>query len=143
MEDSYNKISKITKQMKKDFGYIYAAYALGFWTTIFAPRQFPRVFLHNTSMKFTCSFSNTPGPLRSFEIDDKWGNKGQITRAFPFVMVGGRVGMCISCVSYGDNFIITNTCDDAICSDPENIVNLMESSLRAEIAKMEEGKKNK
>lgn len=88
---------------------------------------------HNASMQFSLSFSNVPGPLKFFEIDDEFGNKGTIPIAYPFVMVAGRLGMCISCISYGENFTIAITCDEAVCPNPEKIAQLMEQQLRNEI----------
>jgi NRPS condensation-like uncharacterized protein len=38
MTEAYGKISKITKEIKKSFAYIYTSYALTFWTTMLAPR---------------------------------------------------------------------------------------------------------
>lgn len=104
IKDAYAKINKITKQVKSSFGYVYCAYSLTFWCNLLAPRFLSRIFCHNASMQFTCSFSNIPGPLKFFEFDDEFGNKGVITHAYPFVVVAGRMGMCISCISYGENF---------------------------------------
>lgn len=63
MEEAYGKIGKITKEIKKSFANIYTSYALTFWMTLLSPRHLPRLILHKASMKFTCSFSNTPGPI--------------------------------------------------------------------------------
>ena len=93
----------------------------------------PRLFLHKASMKFTTGFSNVAGPLKSFTCVDKDGNDGHIKFCYPFVMIAGRVGMCISCISYGDKFAIAITCDEAVCKDPQTIVNMMARNLQQEI----------
>lgn len=102
--DAYKKVSQITKQIKSSFSYVYCAYALSFWANLLFPRFVCKYMIHNASMQFTLSFSNVPGPLNFFEFDDEFGNKGVILKAYPFVMVAGRIGMCISCISYGENF---------------------------------------
>lgn len=48
-------------------------------------------------------------------------------------MVAGRVGMCLSCISYKDNFTIALQCDEVICSEPQAVVDLMEKYLREEL----------
>lgn len=133
IKDAYSKVSMITKQIKSSFSYVYCAYALTYWANLLFPRFVTRIMCHNASMQFTLSFSNVPGPLKYFEIDDDFGNKGVISMAYPFVIVAGRLGMCISCISYGDNFTIAITCDEAVCPDPEKIARLMEQQLRNEI----------
>ena len=143
MSEAFTKIGRITKRIKSSFVNIYCSYAVTYWTTKLVPRSLPRLFLHNASMQFTCSFSNVPGPLKYIEIDDKYGNKGFIKEMYPYVIVSGRVGMCISCVSLGPGFHIALTCDEAICPDPERIIAYMEEALDKELAALEDNKKTK
>jgi len=112
---------------------MYSTYAITLYSSLLLPRQVGRFFLHNASMQFTCSFSNNPGPLKFQEFDDEFGNKGIMRYCYPYVIVGGRTGMCISCISYGPNFQIAITCDEAICAAPEDIICLMEKNLLCEI----------
>ena len=137
MEEAYKSISKVTKQIKANFGYIYAAYAFTLYGTLFGARQIPRLFLHKASMKFTCSFSNVAGPLKYFTMADNDGNHGYQKWCYPYVMVAGRVGMCISCISYGDSFTIALSCDEAICPDPQTLVDLMIRNIQDEIKRIE------
>jgi hypothetical protein len=99
MKDSHVQIKKLTQQIKKNFGYIYSGYALTMWGTLLGPRSLPRAFLHNAAMGFTCAFSNNAGPLKCFQMDDGKGHKCTFRYGYTYVMVSGRVGMCISCFS--------------------------------------------
>ena len=90
-------------------------------------------------MKFTCSFSNTPGPINYFTFKDR----GFIKHCYPFVMVAGRVGLCVSCISYKDNFTIALSCDEAICYEPQRVVDLMEKHINEELEKNQDMKKEK
>lgn len=96
-----------------------------FYTTLFAPRHLPRFFLHNASTGFTLAFSNTPGPLKHYVFDDNEGHRCTLRHVQTYVMTSGRVGMCISCISQGDTFTITMICDEAICQEPQVIVDMM------------------
>lgn len=58
-------------------------------------------------------------------------------------MVAGRVGMGMSCISQGDNFTIALTTDEAICSEPRAIVDIMEDKMQSEIRAFKESKKQK
>ena len=94
-----------------------------FWATAIAPRVIPRLFLHNASMKFTMGFSNTPGPLKPWYISDDKGNISHGRWCKPYVTISGRVGLCVSCMSYAGSFYITVTADDGICRDTRFLCN--------------------
>ena len=113
MSDSYKAIQQVTKKIKSTFAYVYASYALTYWTTMFAPRFFPRIFMHTASMKFSLAFSNTPGPIKPLKITNpKTGGRIDGVWCMPYVMVAGRVGMSVSCISYYKNFSICVTSDE-------------------------------
>ena len=99
--------------------YIYTAYAVSYWGTIFLPRNLPRLFVHNATMKFTCALSNTPGPIKKFKYTDCKGNPGFGSFCFPYIMVAGRCGLAISCMSYGEVFTINISADEAIMKDTD------------------------
>lgn len=137
MSESYKTISAVTKKIKSTFAYVYASYALTYWTTMFAPRFIPRVFMHTASMKFSLAFSNTPGPIKAFKISNpRTGGRIDGTWCLPYVMVAGRVGMTVSCISYNKNFSIVVTSDEAICQDTRFLVDKIYNNIIAEIERM-------
>ena len=100
MSDSYKKISQVTKRLKTSIGYIYTSYFITQLVNIIGPKFLPRIFLHEASMKFTMSFSNTPGPIKPFYFEESKGQKSFGRWCQSYVMVAGRVGLNVSCMSY-------------------------------------------
>ena len=140
MKDSYKPTSKITKKLKGNIGYIYAAYAVTYLINIFGCRFIPRFFLHKASMKFTLSISNTPGPVKSFIFDHENGEQSFYRWCQSYVMVAGRVGMCVSAMSYDKTFRICVTADEAVCQDTKFLVDKIRSNIQSEIERMRDTK---
>mmetsp|Transcript_1953 Transcript_1953/g.3390 ORF Transcript_1953/g.3390 Transcript_1953/m.3390 type:complete len:183 (-) Transcript_1953:116-664(-) len=137
--DQLNQIKKVTQELKSQFGYIYSSYAITFWTTIFAPRFLPRIFLHKASLKFTTAFSNVPGPVKPFRYTDpKNGRVSLFTWSQSYLIISGRMGLAVGCMSYVDSFKISITADEQICSESRLIVDLIETQIMNEIQKMNE-----
>ena len=82
----------------------------------------PRMVLHNASMKFTMGFSNTPGPVKSWYFKNAKGENCYAQWCQTYVIVAGRVGLCVSCISYAENYKISVTSDEKICSDTRYLV---------------------
>ena len=122
MKEAYKPISKVTSRLKSQVAYIYSSYFITYWTTIFAARFVPRVVLHNTAMKFTMGFSNVPGPVRPWYRKNSKGDKCFGEWCQTYVAIAGRVGMCVSCISYGDSYKISVTADEKICEDTRYLV---------------------
>ena len=61
------------------------------------------------SRPFTLAFSNTPGILKQIEIQE--AKLVEVTNA---VVPGGRIGICITCLSYSGAIRITALSDTGI-----------------------------
>ena len=106
-----------------------------------APRFIPRIFMHTASMKFSLAFSNTPGPIKPFKFTNpRTGGKIDGAWCIPYVMVAGRVGMTVSCISYNKNFGIAVTSDEAICQDTRFLTDKIYNNIVNEIERMKEVK---
>ena len=125
MRDSYNTISRVTKQLKSSIGYVYTAYFITKLANMVSPKIMPRYFLHNASMKFTMAFSNTPGPIKPFYFENERGDKSIGRWCQSYVMVAGRVGLCVSCMSYYQSFKICITADEKVCEDTAYLTDLI------------------
>mmetsp|Transcript_2010 Transcript_2010/g.3556 ORF Transcript_2010/g.3556 Transcript_2010/m.3556 type:complete len:424 (+) Transcript_2010:269-1540(+) len=71
MKEGYKPIQRVTSQIKKSFGYIYAMYAFIFWTSSLIPRICSHHTVESISQKYTIAFSNTPGPVKQIEFMNK------------------------------------------------------------------------
>ena len=102
------------------------------------PRILPRLFVHNATMKFTCALSNTPGPIKKFKYIDAKGNPGFGSYAFPYIMCAGRCGLAISCMSYGENFLLCISADEGVMKDTDILLDLMVKGIDDEIERMKD-----
>jgi hypothetical protein len=55
-------------------------------------------------------------------------------------MVAGRVGLCVSCMSYYETFKICITADEEVCKDTAYLTDLIYKNIMDEIERVE--KKN-
>lgn len=133
MKAAYQKIKKSTSLLKSQAAYVYASYAVTYWTTVFAARWVPRLFLHNTSMKFTMAFSNVPGPVKAWYTTNSKGERCYGTWCQTYVTLAGRVGICVSCISYAENYKISVTADEAVCPDTRFLVDTIQKNIENEI----------
>ena len=131
------KIQKVTKKMK-NVGMIYASYAATLYTTIFGPRMLPRLFTHVASMKFSCAFSNVPGPVKAFKFSDPSGNRAEAKWCQSYVICAGRVGLAVTCISYDKTFHIAVIADDGITKESKNIVKMIDNNILSEIERMKD-----
>ena len=89
-------------------------------------------------MKFTCALSNTPGPIKKFKYVDAKGNPGYGSFCFPYIMVAGRSGLAISCMSYGETFTICISADEGIMTDTSVLVDMMVEAIDDEILRLKD-----
>ena len=66
MQSAYKPIKNVTKQLKSSLAYIYAVYAISFWSGKLAPRFLILDSIEKLSQKATIAFSNSPGPIKPF-----------------------------------------------------------------------------
>lgn len=88
-------------------------------------------------MKFTMSFSNTPGPIKPFYFQNSKGEKSFGRWCQSYVMVAGRVGLNVSCMSYSQQFKVCITADEAICKDTAYLTDLIHHNIEQEIERIE------
>ena len=55
-------------------------------------------------------------------------------------MVAGRVGLCVSAMSYADAFRVCITADEAICQDTKFLVDKIYGNIQNEIERMKDVK---
>ena len=130
--------SKATKKLKGAFSKIYAVYAGTFWQSMLVPRFFTKLCLHDMSTKFTVGFSNGPGPVKSYWYQNEKGQKSYGRWCHSYVVVSGRVGLVVSCVSYIDTFKICATADEALCKDTRFLVDSIYKNIEDEMQRMKD-----
>ena len=136
MRDAYNPISKITKYLKGMFPYMYASYAVAEISFLFFPKAAPKFMGDRGSLKVVLGFSNTPGPVKGWYFQNKQGERSYGRWCQTYVVMGGRVGMAVSCISYDNAFKVSVTGDSAICQDTRYLVDTIEKNIRDEIERM-------
>ena len=100
MASAYNKITKVTKQLRNSIGHIYAVYAISFWSTMVLPRALIYNTISSVSKKWTMAFSNTPGPIKPFFFKNP--NTGEVIRNLTsqsYLVVAGKLGMALCAIS--------------------------------------------
>ena len=134
MQEAYPVVTEVSRYIKSSVAYMYCSYAMTFWSSLLLPRMISQIGLHNASMQLSFTFSNNPGPIKFMTIKDEFGNNGSLQKCFPYIVVSGRIGMTIGCMSIGPNLQITITADESICKNPERIVRLMQMNIESELA---------
>ena len=115
MKKAYKPISKVTGRLKAQAAYVYSGYFITYWSGVLAARFIPRMILHSTTMKFTLGFSNVPGPVKAWYRSNAKGEKCYGRWCQTYVSVAGRVGLCVSCISYAEHYKISVTADEGVC----------------------------
>lgn len=64
MEQGYDQVKKVSKQIKNSFAIVYASYAVGFYSSLLLPRALNLFGMDQASAKLTIGFSNTPGIVK-------------------------------------------------------------------------------
>lgn len=119
MESAYPLIKKATKKLKNSMSFVYACYAMGFWSNILFPKIVPRLMVDILSNKYTISFSNTPGPIKPFFYYNREGGKIRTIASHVYVIVPGKIGVNVACISFCNSFKVTVTSDENIMSNKE------------------------
>lgn len=101
-------------------------YVFAICTSLLLPRKVNRYLTNMMSMPFTLAFSNTPGILRPLEVGEC--RLVEVTNA---VVPGGRIGICITCLSFAGNMRITCLSDTGILDQTgvEKLVQYMEEAI--------------
>jgi len=83
------------------------------------PRFLTLFSLINLSQKFTLAFSNTPGPIKPFLYCDEKGSRVRTIQSSTYMIVSGKVGLNVACMTFCDSFKVTCTSDDQVFSEDE------------------------
>ena len=107
-------------------------YVFAICTSLLLPRSVNRYLTNLMSLPFTLAFSNTPGILRQLDIGEC--KLVEVTNA---VVPGGRIGICITCLSFAGSIRITCLSDTGILDQPgvKKIVLYMEEAI-AQLSKV-------
>jgi len=84
-------------------------YVLSFCSSLLFPNRVNRYLTNTMSLPFTLAFSNTPGILQPLEIGEC--RLEEVTNA---VVPGGRIGICVTCLSFAGSMKITCLSDTAL-----------------------------
>lgn len=52
------------------------------------------------------------------------------------MMISGRVGLGVSCMSYGESFKIALTADEEVCRESRKLVDLIEANIMNEVERL-------
>ena len=111
MKDAYEPMKKLTTWLKNSTPYVYLLYLIAYYSSIYLPRFVTRFVLMDTTEKFSVGFSNVPGPVKSWWKTNTKGEKCFGRWCQTYVCLSGRIGICVSCISYVDNYKISVTAD--------------------------------
>lgn len=115
MKKGYKPIKKLTTWLKFQGPYIYLSYAMAYWGSVFFPRFLPKLILHNLTMKATIGFSNVAGPIKAWHYTNGKNEKCFGRWCHTYVCLSGKLGICVSCISYADNYKVSVLADEEIC----------------------------
>ena len=135
MKSAYPIIKKATSKIKGSLSFIYAMYAMTFWTNILVPRVIPKKTVEKFSHKFTAAFSNTPGPIKAFCYYDSKRKEIRTISSGTYINTAGNVGLNIACMSFCNGFRINITSDDAVFRETEKLCSDIEGNIRSEIVR--------
>lgn len=117
----------MTQQIRGAISYIYTSYAVAHYSNMFLANFISNRAVENVTEKFTLSFSNTPGPIKPFVYDTK--PEVCSTSVVPYLMVPGRLGLNIACISMINSFRFAVTSDSGLFDQNEYLVKLIEQNL--------------
>ena len=106
-------------------GDVYATYISTFILSMFLPYEVLNWFQSISTRPFTLAFSNTPGLLRPLQFDGRKSIKMQT-----YIIPAGLTGICLSCISYSEWFKIGCVVDEAVMTDPQTLVDMLEENLK-------------
>ena len=109
MLKTLSAVKRVTKQLKSQFAITYCMYVLGIVTGMLLPGFVCSLIADKASLPYTLAFSNTPGILKPVSF----GNVPSLG-FHSYVIPGGRIGICISVISYGGGFRLAMTADSSI-----------------------------
>ena len=112
---------------------VYATFCTILWGCAVFPRFIGKLIGDTVTAKFTCAFSNIPGPLKAKPITNKSGKISYLKYAKIFIVSNGRIGLNFTCVSTAGNFTLNVSCDESIYKTPQHIIDIWEDNIRSEI----------
>lgn len=116
MIDLYAQVNKLTKAIKTNFSYVYFSYATAFWSFMLLPRSLPGPMIDTMTKKYTCAFSNAPGPIKPLKYIDANGQYGFGTHGIAYFRSPFHTCLTIACISWADTLQVSTVCDDPVLS---------------------------
>ena len=106
-------------------GDVYATYISTFVLSMFLPYAVLNWFQSVSTRPFTLAFSNMPGLLRPLQFDGRKSIKMQ-----NYIIPAGLTGIGLSCLSYSEWFKVGCVVDEAVMTDPQTLVDMLEENLK-------------
>lgn len=91
------RTKRVSRDMKKSFGKVYATYFLSLCTAYFTPLWLMKLGAESVTKPFTMAFSNTPGVLRKIHYKEV-----ATLGMFSSFVCSGRCAMAIAILSYAE-----------------------------------------
>ena len=92
---------------------------------MFLPYAVLNWFQSVSTRPFTLAFSNMPGLLRPLQFDGRKSIKMQ-----NYIIPAGLTGIGLSCLSYSEWFKVGCVVDEALMTDPQTLVDMLEENLK-------------
>jgi hypothetical protein len=141
MSTAYDKVKKVTAQIKNSYGVIYGLYALSYWCGKLFARYSGLMIILEHSMKFTAGFSNTPGPLKPFKyLCPKTNELMKVITSNGYVNLAGNFGFNLAALSSSDKISLSIVTDENVVPKEMNkkMVASISNYIEKEIEKFEE-----
>ena len=92
----------------------------------------------HATQKFTIAVSNVPGPLKPFVYENEKGQQSSGCFSLPYIMSAGQLGLCLSAMSFAQDFRFSITADEAVFKDTKALVDSIYKNIKDEIERMKD-----
>uniref|UniRef100_A0A7S3FUI1 O-acyltransferase WSD1 C-terminal domain-containing protein n=1 Tax=Strombidium rassoulzadegani TaxID=1082188 RepID=A0A7S3FUI1_9SPIT len=138
MQESYPHTKKVNQELRSKQNFLYTSFFMSRLIQAVLPRSLVRFSLTEASKKMTLGFSNIPGPIKPFYYRSLEGEKIAALFLLPFMIVAGKVGLAINCISYNKSFRVCVTSDNGVLTKEQTVLlcDLIAKSIRLEIERV-------
>ena len=74
--------------------------------------------------------------MKAWEFTNSKGGKSYGRWCQTYLLIAGRSGLGVSCISYDAAFTVSVTADEAVCKDTTYLTDAIEKNIRDEIERM-------
>lgn len=140
MEEAFPLIKKASRAIKNSFSsfcFVYGTYWVQKRAAMFKPRWIIKQILTMASQNYTLAFSNTPGPIKPFQYRDHENRLIRTIQSSTYISLPGKMGICLSCMSFCNSFKVTISGDDNVLNQEEvvKLVSLIYQAIVDQIKK--------